>query len=358
MAAGNRHSHSLARAATGKNAPVRRVVSIPIVVVALFVGLPLAPLILLVGTVVDFAKRRPNLPTVRVLTFGYQILVLEVCAIVSALALWVGFGFGFGLRSQRSLRAHGRVQSWWIGQVAAAARRSAHLVFDGPESEPLAGDRRVVVLARHASYADAILPAVLFGSQRKMPLRYVLADELTWDPALGLYGRRLPNVFVNRQRRGDDTQLDAIRSLGAGLEPNGAAIIFPEGQFLTAERRERAIARLAETDPVLADRAATLRHLLPPRPAGTLALLETATDADVVVIGNVGLEGFGRLRDIAQRLPIDAPVKVGAWRIAAAEIPTEHAARVEWLWQQWERLDAWIGEHTPSITDSITKGSA
>jgi 1-acyl-sn-glycerol-3-phosphate acyltransferase len=337
---------------------VRRVVSIPIVVVALVVGLPFAPLVLLVGTVVDFVKRRPNLPTVRALTFVYQMLALEFCAIVSAFGLWVAFGFGFGLRSKRSLHAHGRVQSWWIGQVVAAARRSAHLVFDGPEPEPLAGGNRVIVLARHASYADAILPALLFGSRRKMPLRYVLADELTWDPALGIYGRRLPNVFVNRQRHGDDTQLDAIRRLGAGLEPNGAAIIFPEGHFLTAARRERALARLAETDPALAERAARLRHLLPPRPAGTLALLETATEADVVVLGHIGLEGFGRLRDVAQHLPIEAPVNVGAWRVAAADIPTEADARVEWLWQQWERLDAWIVEQTPSNAGSTTKGIA
>jgi 1-acyl-sn-glycerol-3-phosphate acyltransferase len=317
------------------------------VIIALVVGLPLAPIVLLGGTVVDFSRRRPNLPTVRALTFVYQVLALEACAIASAFVLWLAFGFGFALRSTRSVDAHRRVQAWWIGQVVAAARRSAHLVFDGPDPEPLQDARKIVVLARHASYADAVLPALVFGTRRNMPLRYVLANELAWDPALGLYGHRLPNVFVDRGRHGDDTQLEAIRELGAGLEPNGAAIIFPEGQFLTPARRERAIARLAETDPTLAARAAKLKHLLPPRPAGTLALLDTAVGADVVVLGHVGLESFGRLRDIAQHLPIGEPVKVGAWRVAAADIPHDIAARVEWLWQQWERLDAWIADHTP-----------
>jgi 1-acyl-sn-glycerol-3-phosphate acyltransferase len=351
---------------------VRRAVSIPIVIIALVAGLPLAPIVLLVGTVVDFARRRPNLPTLRALTFVYQVLILEACAIVTAFVLWLAFGFGFAVHSRRSLRVHRRVQAWWIGQVVAAARRSAHLVFDGPDPEPLHGIGKVVVLARHASYADAILPALLFGTHRNMPLRYVLANELTWDPALGLYGRRLPNVFVDRGRPADDTQLEAIRELGAELEPNGAAIIFPEGQFLTSARRERAIARLAERDPLLADRATNLRHLLPPRPAGTLALLDTAVGADVVVLAHVGLEAFGRVREIAQHLPIRAPVKVGAWRVAAADIPHDDAARIEWLWQQWERLDAWIADHTPPNdtppndtppndtppNDSPTKGSA
>jgi 1-acyl-sn-glycerol-3-phosphate acyltransferase len=322
---------------------VRRAVSIPVVIIALFIALPLAPLLLLIATVIDFAKRRPLLPTLRAATFVYQMLVLEMCAIVSAFVLWIAFGFGLGFQSASSRRVHGKVQAWWIGQVAAAARRSAHLTFDGPDIE--LGSGPVVVLARHASYPDAILPALLFGAQRRMALRYVLAKELTWDPALGTYGRRLPNVFVDR-RSGGEAQLSAIRALGAGLEPNGAAIIFPEGQFRTPPRHNRAIERLAESDPPFAERARQLNHLLPPRPAGALVLLNAAANADIVIIGHIGLEMFGTMTDVLRGLPMRQPVTVGAWRIPRSEIPNGADEQLEWLWQQWERLDRWIADHS------------
>jgi 1-acyl-sn-glycerol-3-phosphate acyltransferase len=324
---------------------VRRAVSIPLVLIALFVALPLAPVLLLIATIFDFAKRRPLLPTLRAGTFVYQMLVLEMCAIVSAFVLWIGFGFGLGFRTAASRRLHGRVQAWWVGQVAAAARRSAHLVFDAPDTNQLTADGPVVVLARHASYPDAILPALLFGTHRRMTLRYVLANELTWDPALGTYGRRLPNVFVDR-KTGGEAQLSAIRTMGAGLEPDGAAIIFPEGQFRTPARHDRAVQRLTESDPAFAERARQLHHLLPPRPAGTLALLESSAKADVVIIGHVGLEMFGTVSDVLRRLPIRTPVTVGAWRIPRSEIPHDADDQLEWLWQQWERLDRWITEHS------------
>jgi 1-acyl-sn-glycerol-3-phosphate acyltransferase len=323
---------------------VRRAVSIPVVMIALLVALPLAPMLLLIATIIDFAKQRPLLPTLRAATFVYQMLVLEMCAIVSAFVLWVAFGFGIGFRTTSSRRAHRRAQSWWIGQVAAAARRSAHLTFDGPDESALTSGQ-VVVLARHASYPDAILPALLFGTRGRMPLRYVLAKELTWDPALGTYGRRLPNVFVDRRASGEP-QLDAIRALGRGLEPNGAAIIFPEGQFRTPLRHARAVERLAESDPDFAPRARQLNHLLPPRPAGALALLASAAQADVVVVGHVGLEVFGTVGDVLRGLPMREPVTVGAWRIPRSEIPSDADQQLEWLWQQWERLDRWISENS------------
>jgi 1-acyl-sn-glycerol-3-phosphate acyltransferase len=323
---------------------VRRVVSIPLVVLALLVGLPLAPPVLLIATVVDFAKHRPLLPTVRAASFVYQMLVLELCAIVTAFVLWVAFGFGLAVRSKPSRCVHTRVQAWWVGQVVAAARRSAHLVFEGPNPAVLAPGP-VVVLARHASYADALLPALLFGHRQKMALRYVLAKELTWDPALGLYGNRLPNVFVDRSNRAE-SQLDAIRRLGVGLETDGAAVLFPEGQFRTPARFERAVERLAESDPALAERARCLHHLMPPRPAGALALLDGAAGADVIVLGHIGLDRFGTIGDVFRNVPICGPIRVTAWRIAAADVPDGDADRLEWLWGEWERLDAWISQTT------------
>lgn len=335
---------------------MRRFISSPLAIVALFFLLPLAPVVLLVATIVDMSRSRHGLPTVRALSFLYQFLVLEFCAIVSAVGLWLVFGFGLFLRSKPSQRAHNAVEHWWIGQVAAAAQRSAHLVFDIPDDIPLVPGP-LVVIGRHASYADAFLPALMLGAHRKMNLRYVLADELTWDPSLGIYGRRLPNVFVNR-KTANERQLMRIADLGRDLGTNDAAVIFPEGQFLTPERKAKVVARLEAQDPSVAKRAEALDHLMPPRPAGTLALWTHALpEADVVVVGHVGLERLRSLGDIARNLPLTRPITVTAWRVPGHELPTDEDGRTEWLWQQWERLDAWIDSNTPAGSPASSPNS-
>ena len=328
---------------------MRQLVSIPVVLVSLAIGLPLAPVIFAVSALADILRRRSALPTVRLVSLLYQLAVLEFVSIVVAGVLWVGFGFGLALRSAASLRVHGRFQWWLLGQVVGAARRGAHLQYDIEErATPRPGP--LVVLSRHASYADSVLPAWFLGTTHRMNLRYVLADELAWLPTFGIHGRRLPNVFVNRRATDHDGELRRIRALGADLGANDAVVIFPEGQFPTPARRERAVARIATTSPEFAARAEGLRHVLPPHPAGTLALLDAAGTADIMVVAHVGLELFASVAGVARNLPLARPSRVTMWRIPASEIPVGDEMRTEWLWQQWERLDAWIDQVTGNTT--------
>jgi 1-acyl-sn-glycerol-3-phosphate acyltransferase len=99
-------------------------------------------------------------------------------------------------------------------------------------------------------------------------------------------------------------------------------LIFPEGTRFTPEKLERAIASLARSRvPHLAERARTFRHVLPPRLGGPLALLEECAGTDVVFCTHIGFEGTTTFREL--------------W---------EGVGRIDWLYGEWARVDAWIAE--------------
>ena len=154
----------------------------------------------------------------------------------------------------------------------------------------------MVLMMRHASLADTLLPTVLVLRRHKIRLRYVLKRELLWDPALDLAGNVLPNYFVDRRSTDAAAEVERVRSLGVGLGESDGVLIYPEGTRFTEEKRERVIEILRHRFPHLVERAEALRGVLAPRQAGVLALLEAGTD--VVVCAHVGLDGLSHVKRI------------------------------------------------------------
>ena len=140
---------------------------------------------------------------------------------------------------------------------------------------------------RHASIVDNLLPALFVAAPHGLRLRYVLKRELLSDPAIDIAGGRLPNCFVRRGADDAEAEIARVRALAAGLGPDEGVLIYPEGTRFTAAKRERAIERQP--------RAAELRNVPPPRPGGTLAVMETG--ADVVICAHHGLDGFASIGD-------------------------------------------------------------
>ena len=324
----------------------RRVISLPAITIGLLLGIALAPIWAPLAVVADLVRGRRPLPTLRVATFVIQALALEVLCMIVAFGLWVYYAGR--LASPAARRTHSRMQWWWAGHIAAAGRRSVRLRFETTFDGPLSPGP-VIAIGRHASYADAILPALLFGTAQRMELRYVVAIGLAWDPCLDVYGHRLRNHFVDRGNA-DATDIAAIERLVEDIGEHDAAVIFPEGQFYTPARFGRALRRLRPDEPLIAARAARLRNLLPPRPGGTLAMLRAAPQADVVVIAHVGLERFGSVRDIWRNTPLTSPVLAHTWRHDRATLPTTDDDLVGWLYDQWDIIDRWIDEHRASRT--------
>ena len=201
-----------------------------------------------------------------------------------------------------------------------------------------------IMLCRHASLADSLLSAWVVTSKARMNPRYVLKKELLADPCLDLVGNRLPNYFLDRQAPDSATELSALRILAAGLTNDQVAVIFPEGTRSSPKKRERALDKIRERDPDRADRLAGMQHLLPPRWAGSQALLGGRPDADVVVAWHVGFDGLdtfgGILRHLARK---PRRVQFHARRFARADVP-DGSAFTRWLDDQWLQSDRAVHE--------------
>jgi 1-acyl-sn-glycerol-3-phosphate acyltransferase len=174
-------------------------------------------------------------------------------------------------------------------------------------------------------------------------LRYVLKRELLVDPALDVAGNRLPNHFVDRGPAGTEAETAAIRSLAQGMTPAEGVMIYPEGTRYSEEKRLRYTAPLVRKGGVIAELASGLERVLPPRPGGTLALLD-ATTADVVVLAHRGLEGFARVKDIWAGGLVGSRVELKFWRVERVDVPGNRSDRVHWLFRLWNEIDDWVGE--------------
>jgi 1-acyl-sn-glycerol-3-phosphate acyltransferase len=313
----------------------RRLTSVTVAFVAFAGAVTFAPLLFAAAVFADIATLQRHWRYVRLTAMVLFALAIEVVGIVALGALWIVTAGG---RVSGLDRVYFALQHWWIGVLLTAAHKTLGLRILVEDPEP-ARRGSVIVIGRHASVGDAAIPAALLGHRHRLDVRYVLKDDLQWDPCIDIVGHRLGHHFVDRS---DDSgqAAEPIRRLAARVDERGAAVIFPEGTFFSPERKARSIERLASgSRPELAERAARLQHLLPPRPTGTLALLDGAPGADVVVLGHIGFEQFTSLRAIVRAVPFREPVRVWVRRIPRSEVPLGDRARVDWLYAQWQRLD-------------------
>jgi 1-acyl-sn-glycerol-3-phosphate acyltransferase len=232
------------------------------------------------------------------------------------------------------------LQQRWAGVLFGAVRVLFGLRLEVTGEEAIAPGP-MLVLIRHASIVDNLLPSVLIARPHGIRLRYVLKRELLADPCLDVAGRRLPNYFV-RRGTGEAVEVERVRSLAQDLQPDEGVLIYPEGTRFTPERRRRAIARIGERDPGLAARAERLRHLLPPRLGGVGALLDGAPEADVLVIAHHGFEGLRLVSDIWRGGLVGILVRVRIARVPRSAVPAGSTARADWLYDLWQDVDDWL----------------
>jgi 1-acyl-sn-glycerol-3-phosphate acyltransferase len=332
---------------------VRRLVLVPlllVITVALVLGLPL--LLILA------AAASPLLPgrwrALRLLWFSLVWLAMESVALFACLALWVASGFGGRLRSEPYQDRHYALMRWWLATVFRVATRVFRVRIEIEEPELTPGEARarltrpVIVLSRHAGPGDSfLLVHHLLSRYRRQP-RIVMKAALQLDPALDVVINRLPNAFVPARRDPGNLVIREIERLAAGLGPDDALVIFPEGGNFTPRRRLRAIRLLEERR--LAEEAAKARameHLLPPKPGGALAAIEAAPAADVIFVAHTGLEHVITVGDIWRALPMEQVLKARWWRVPAAAVPSDREAQVDWLYEWWARIDTWVHDHRP-----------
>lgn len=316
----------------------RRSRTIPLMFAATTIGLVVSPLLVAGAAIADLSRGRRRLPTVRVLLFVLQYGINDSVEILLAPVYWIAAGFGSRLNQPASIERHRGLQRWSIDLLARRAERLLGLRF---ELEPGAVDALLpapgIVLCRHVNVLDASLPTLLY-QRLGQPTRGVIMAEMLADPGFDLIYGRTGSVFIARDNGPD--ALNAVRGLGT-TDANSATVIFPEGRLFRSDRLTRALARLQVENPARAERLATVRHVLPPRPGGVLALLETIP-GDVVVIAHAGLDRYPSFAELARAAPLADPIRVVAWRIGRADIPDGDDERIAWLDQQWCAVDDWI----------------
>ncbi len=172
----------------------------------------------------------------------------------------------------------------------------------------------------------------------------MLKDTLAWDPAIDVLLNRLPSRFVSpNPGAGGDTIEQQIAGLATALDHNDAFVIFPEGGNFTPRRRQRAIAALRRRGhEAMALRAEAMRHVLAPRPGGVLAALQSTPEADILMVAHTGLDHLLTITDVWRELPMDKTIVMQWWRVPREEIPAGREPQIDWLFDWWERIDAWI----------------
>ncbi len=325
---------------------LRRVVLAPIYLGVILVVLATMPVWLLVAAVAaPFGSGR--LRALRVTWMLAVYLLLEAVALIVLFGLWVASGFGWKLRGPRFQRIHyvltGRFLRVLYGQARWALGVKVAVV--GTDPDVAAPGRPELVFCRHAGPGDSFLIIHALVNWFDREPRIVLKHTLQWDPVIDVMLNRLPNQFLTAGG-GDPSH---VARLATGLDENDVLVLFPEGGNFTPTRRERAIQRLRDLGlHAMAERAARMRHVLAPRPGGTLAALDAAPEAGVIWVAHTGLDKLLTVADLWRHLPLDLTITMRWWSVDAEDVPVGHEQRVDWLYEWWARIDAWIDRHGPS----------
>jgi hypothetical protein len=303
----------------------------------------MSPVLAVIAALIDIGRwlviRSPFM-ALRLVAFLLCYVSAEVIGIVALGWVWI---WPAG-KEEAMLRRTFAIQRRWADAVFWAVRTIFRLEF---RIEGLEAVQRVpfLLVARHASIVDNLLPARFITRQYGTHIRYVMKSELLIDPCLDVAGNRLPNVFVRRAGTESDREVAAMRDLAAAMPASEALLIYPEGTRFSREKLETSLRRLERSSPNLHDLARGFRSVLPPRLAGTLGLLDSS-GADVVVMAHRGLDGFARVADIWKGAMVGNQVDVAFWRVSREEIPEARAERAEWLYRLWGQVDDWIAEST------------
>lgn len=344
---------------------VRRILLWPLPVILLFLTLTTVPLLALVALAVS-----PRLPgklrLLRALGLAIVYLAVEAAVTVSALILWVASGFGWKLRSERFVEAHYFLlrASLWVLVVATTRFFSLSIASDGPvlpsdDGDPSTIESPLIVMSRHAGPADSLLLLHEVMSWKGRRPRIVAKHLLQFDPAIDIVLNRLPSSFIEPGGAAPDVAVGRISAVATGMTNRDAFVIFPEGGNFSEQRRVRAIERLREGGYAeAAERAARLRNVMPPRPAGTIAALDACPTADAVFVAHTGLEEIATVADLWAAIPERKTIHM-TWTVVAHDhLPRGRLEREELLFSAWEAIDDWIDHRRSRNVRPLESGTS
>ncbi len=95
-------------------------------------------------------------------------------------------------------------------------------------------------------------------------------------------------------------------------------------------------------------------------PSGALAAIEACPAADVIFVAHTGLDRLVSVRDVWRGLRADMEVRARWWHVPAASVPraVTREAQLTWLYDWWERIDAWITAENSAPPKALDNGLA
>lgn len=317
----------------------RRLVSLPLYALLLMAVGATAPLWIPVLLLLDLATDA-RLPRTRAMLFFLHYLVCEALGVLGALGVWLALAGGAVGGRARFIAANAALQRWWSWLLfgGASVIFDFHIVVEGAD-RARAGP--FLLFVRHSSTADTLLAAWVVANPNRILLRYVLKEELLWDPCLDIVGRRMPNAFLNRRHDQVADNATAVASLACGLDDKSGVLIYPEGTRFSPRKLAAAREGLRERGrTVLANIARGYRSVMPPKLAGPLSLLEEAPGTDVVFLDQQGFEGAADFREFWLGALVHKTIRVRLRRVRAMDIPPKN--RDVWLFEQWLETDRFV----------------
>ena len=308
----------------------RRFLTISAVVVITALLVILAPLLIVVSLL---ASVFPNFRTApHSLAFIYWFVICE----------WIGlarFVWVYTLYRNKPvfLQRLRDIQFWWAQALFDLGKWVFELKIEVRGNDALKG-RCAILLSRHTSMADTVLPLLYFGKARVESLRYVLKQELQYFPCLDIGGNLLPNVFVDRSGADSATAVAAVSELVATAGDEESVLIYPEGTRFTQAKHDA----LGEKRPQLREQLERWPGLLPLRLGGVSAMLANNPGKDLVFLAHVGFEGSANIHDLLGGGWLRQRVILQFWRIPYADIPKGDAT--EFLFSEWDKMQGVVSE--------------
>ncbi len=273
---------------------------------------------------------------VRALLFLFCYVLCETAGVLVSAVIWLRHRNN----QPRFLKANFRLQCNWAAALMGAARRIFGLTFYLHNSAALEG-APVILLPRHASIADTVLPMTYYAIPQNTPLRYVLKKELQWDPCLEIVGNRLPNYFVDRASQNSGAEVAQVVELLREASAGEGLLLYPEGTRFSVAKHRQLLAK-AEPGSELAEQLRRWPKLLPPRLGGCLGLLAANTHHDLLFFAHSGFEGSASFVELMNGSWSNSDVHLEFWRVNFADIPRDPQAQKAFLFEQWDRMHATV----------------
>jgi 1-acyl-sn-glycerol-3-phosphate acyltransferase len=352
--------------------PIRRLLLVPLVVLIACALAVLAPPVAMLSAAYSLIRRRGRpggerrSRLLRVIFLGLAWSAAETAALIVFLGLWIASGFGGRLDTEPYQARHYSVMRRFLDTIFRAARRACGLrvTVTGPRGAGTGGDRPLIVLSRHAGPGDSLLLIHHLVTACDRRPRVVMRATLQLDPSVDILANRLPNAFLRKPAPAEGSaarhRTEQIRRLAAGLGRRGALVIFPEGGNWTPSRWRRGIDHLRHRGrPDLAERAAAMPNVLPPHASGALTAIAACPAADVIFVAHTGLDRLVSVRDVWRSMLGDMEIRARWWRVPAANVPrsASRGTQVTWLYDWWQRIDAWITEENAAPRGTAPAGA-